>query len=140
MKRYIKSAVNPDFNFGDFDYSEILDIAETTRDQGILAELAAGDNAFLRGQVAQNPHTPEPLRDSLANDEDRFVRAWVAVSTKNPNIVLKLSYGPDPLVRQIIAGRYKLPKDILSRLLEDEDPEVREAAESTLYKWEHTWV
>ena len=139
MKRYIKSAVIPGLNVGDFDYGEIIDIANTTRDQDIIADLATCDNPFLRGLVVQNPNTPEALLDSLSDDPDRIVRMWVALHTKNPDVVLKLSYDLDPGVRKVIAMRYTLPEDILHRLLKDDDPEVRKGANATLHTWEQRW-
>jgi len=135
----------------DKEYSPIMvrlliDISQNPVDMG------------ARWAVAKNPHTPVEVLRHLSNDSINLVRALVAANPNTPADVLEkffsdekivrdgLSGNPntppkllkilcddnDKMVRMRLAENRSAPKDIISGLLNDTDPDVVKAAETNL--------
>jgi hypothetical protein len=135
----------------DKEYSPIMvalliDISQNPIDMG------------ARWAVAKNPHTPVEVLRHLANDSINLVRALVATNPSTPNDVLEkffndekivrdglsgnpntpvkllkiLSDDNDKMVRMRLAENRAAPRDIIERLLSDQDTDVTKAAAANL--------
>lgn len=124
----------------------LIDIASNPIDMG------------ARWAVAKNPHTPVEVLRHLANDPINLVRALVATNPATPGDVLEKFFSDEKIVRDGLSGnpntpakllkvladdnnkmvRMRLaenrsaPKEVVSLLLKDTDPDVAKAAEVNL--------
>ena len=130
MKRYIKSAITDDIS--NYDLVTCLDIAYDTRNQELLRQLSKHESVYVREAVAMNKRTPIDVLEELSNDPAANIRSWVAMAEISPDTRLRLSCDPDAEVRRAVAWSWHTPVDILRRLLNDEDSNVRDKAIETM--------
>lgn len=95
---------------------------------GLLAELAASDNAEVRAKVATNPNTSTRTLATLARDTVAQVRQLVAAhQNTQAETLAALARDPDPSVRLVTAlNRHTSPGDLLA-LARDSAVSVRQA-------------
>ncbi len=101
-------------------------LARNSTDPEILTKLADDEDYFVRGYVAGNKNTPPEISAKLADDEDDYVRAWVAGSWNTPpEILAKLADDEAKGVRENVAKNSKTPSEALVKLADDEDKYIR---------------
>ena len=86
--------------------------------------------------VSYKLHLPTSIIDMALDDPEEMVRYGVArdVIMPDESYYEKLSEDPEPRVREGVARNPSTPKDILLKLAQDKDEEVREWAERALNK------
>lgn len=100
--------------------------------------LAAHPDPCVRFELATWAHAPRPVLELLLKDADLDVSGAARRSLDRANdethgeLRRHLSTHPDPDMRLIQAQDIATPRDVLERLLEDADPDVRQAARGTL--------
>lgn len=110
---------------------------ETT--SGQLEEIAgeATNNLPLLRRLAEHPNLSPTALYALSEHEDPQVRAALAENPSSPRSLLeKLCRDSHADVRYFLAESYTLDLDLISSLLEDENPYVVHRAKSTLRKRE----
>ena len=74
------------------------DLANNTTDPDVLRHLAKDENYSIRKCVIRNPNCPLDVLRYLVGDKDRFVRAYLAQTTKDVDILRKLSNDDEDIV------------------------------------------
>ena len=101
-------------------------LVKNSKDPKVLAQLANDDDPYVRAYVAENSNTPADVLVQLANDEKWVVRKTVAANRNTPvDILEQLANDDDPDVRIHIAGNPNTPVDILEQLANDESMNAR---------------
>lgn len=98
-------------SLNEMSVAELLELANETRSEGILRQLAKSEKVIIRGEVALNSNTPEDVIRYFAENDTKYIK-------------------------QIILKRFKENKkmpskemlEILKILAEDEAEEIRESA------------
>ena len=98
-------------SLNEMSVAELLELANETRSEGILRQLAKSEKVIIRGEVALNCNTPEDVIRYFADNDTKYIK-------------------------QIILKRFKENKkmpskemlEILKILAEDEAEEIRESA------------
>ena len=97
----------------------------------ILESLATDEDFFVRADVATNPNTSLRVLKSLARDEEALVRSCVAGAPKTTIEILEfLAKDETSFVRSHVAENSLTNLDMLGRLAQDEDEDVRAAVAS----------
>ena len=98
-------------------------------------EVLWNDLDRVRIGLAQNPSAPPDLLKRLAHVDSLFVRSQLALHPHLDGLLLRVLaedfYG---MVRCNVAGNPSAPESLLNSLLEDIDPEVRDAASQALFR------
>ena len=100
----------------------------------ILEKLAEDDNEWVQSTAIYNLLLGRSLNDldHLADHKNRLVRSDVAATTNSPAIMQKLSNDPHPIVREKLAKNPNIRTDILEKLAQDNNEDVKRAALSYL--------
>ncbi len=102
----------------DKEYSETM--VELLRDLAVNeADMGA------RWAVAKNPHTPQDVLSTLAQDDVNLVRALVATNPTTPPSILEKFFSDEKIVRDGLSGNPATPVKILNILVNDADKMVR---------------
>ncbi len=97
-----------------------------------LSLLAKDKINLVRALVAANPSSPSNILEKLFNDE-KIVRDGLSGNPNTPSRLLKiLSLDNDKMVRMRLAENHAAPKEIITSLLDDNDPDIAKAAEINL--------
>lgn len=110
---------------------EVLDILFATTEHKVLMALL-GNDAFQRFGAYDTAalwalcERDAELAQAVARNVERFAKADLRV------IADKLAGHPDPEVREALASNSGLPRALVKRLLQDEDPTVVRYARSAL--------
>ena len=97
----------------------------------LLESLATDEDFFVRADVATNPNTSLRVLKSLARDEEALVRSCVASAPKTTIEILEfLAKDETSFVRSHVAENSLTNLDMLGRLVQDEDEDVRAAVAS----------
>ncbi|MDD2369589.1 MAG: hypothetical protein PHQ90_09830 [Sulfuricurvum sp.] len=98
----------------------------------VLRHLSADPINLVRALVAANPSTPSDVLEKFFSDE-KIVRDGLSGNPNTPPKLLKiLCDDNDKMVRMRLAENRAAPKDIITSLLKDTDPDVSKAAEANL--------
>lgn len=98
----------------------------------VLRHLSADPINLVRALVASNPSTPSDVLEKFFSDE-KIVRDGLSGNPNTPAKLLKiLCDDNDKMVRMRLAENRAAPKEIITSLLKDTDPDVSKAAEANL--------
>ena len=98
----------------------------------VLRHHSAAPINLVRALVAANPSTPSDVLEKFFSDE-KIVRDGLSGNPNTPPKLLKiLCDDNDKMVRMRLAENRAAPKDIITSLLKDTDPDVSKAAEANL--------
>ena len=98
----------------------------------ILESLSKDKINLVRALVATNPNTPIPILSKLFNDE-KIVRDGLSGNQNTPSKLLDiLAFDKDKMVRLRVAENKNTSPSIVTKMLEDDDPNVSKAAEVRL--------
>jgi hypothetical protein len=95
---------------------------------------ARHENPKVRATAAASPWASQRILWELAEDPEPSVREWVARNTSAPNSLLSVmafneEHAP---IRAFIAWNPNASSDLIERLMEDRDQQVREVAKMVL--------
>ena len=103
-------------------------VAKTVRSAGLLARLATHPDSGTKWGVAENPHSPALVLETLARDGSVYTRQMVAVHpNRTPETLRSLARDSDPQVRKLVAANSVSDPETLRMLASDSDDDVREA-------------
>ncbi len=93
----------------------------------LINKISLSNIAYLfRLDLAGKPSTPSEELTLLANDENSYVRRWVADNPNTPPETLTLlASDEDSVVRRIVAENPNTPPETLTLLAKDENSYVR---------------
>lgn len=107
------SVYDRDVEFSDTMVELLKDIASNPVDMG------------ARWAVAKNPHTPSDILELLSKDSVNLVRALVATNPNTPSETLSKLFHDEKIVKDGLSGNSSTPDKILTLLACDEDRMVR---------------
>lgn len=91
----------------------------------LLVELSKVDDMGSRWAVAKNHFTPVEILERLASDDINLVRALVATNPNTPVAVLNKLFSDEKIVRDGLSGNPNTPLKLLTVLAGDSDKMVR---------------